>query len=129
MTARALARHYAALIGPGVDGVRLLPAARVATATDPLPEEPDVVWGITAAQGLGYLLGGPRPIGVIYDVSGNGSAFGHHGMGGAIGYADPEHGLAVGIVLTTPRGGGPEARLQIAGRIQEVLGVPQHLTA
>lgn len=128
MTARALARHYAALIGPGVDGIRILPAARVATATVPLPDEPDVVWGITAGQGLGYLLGGPLPDGVDYVMGGRRSAFGHHGAGGPMGFADPEYGLAVGITMTTPRGGGVEARRQIAERVRAVLGVPQQPT-
>ena len=123
MTARALAGHYAALIGTGANGVRLLPPERVAAATVPLPDEPDVVWGITAARALGYLLGGPEADPFAPDVGGRRSAFGYPGIGGSIGFADPEYGLAVGIVMTTPRGGAPRRR--VAMRVREVLGVPQ----
>src|SRR5262245_3707972 len=57
MPARAPARSYAALIGQGVDGVRLLTPERTATTTAPLPREPDVVFDIEATQGLGVFLG------------------------------------------------------------------------
>jgi CubicO group peptidase (beta-lactamase class C family) len=124
MTARALAGHYAALIGTGTAGVRLLAPARVAAATVPLPDEPDLVWGITAARALGYLLGGPEPDAFAVHAGGRRSAFGYPGIGGNIGFADPEYGLAVGIVMTTPQGGAPDARQAIAMRVREALGVP-----
>ena len=44
-------------------------------ATVPLPDEPEVAWGITAGQGLGYFLGDD-------DTGGRRSAFGHQGIGG-----------------------------------------------
>jgi CubicO group peptidase (beta-lactamase class C family) len=125
MTARALAAHYAALIGTGIDGVRLLPPERVAVATVPLPDEPDVVWGIKAARALGYLLGGPEPDNFAIHVGGRRGAFGFPGIGGIIGFADREYGLAVGIAMTTPSGGAPEVRPQILQCIRALLGIPE----
>lgn len=90
MNALAIARHYAALLPGGVDGVELLPPERVRLATEmqkpahPENEDYPKDWG------LGYHIGGS---GSTY---GNASAFGHGGYGGSDGFADPEAGLAVG---------------------------------
>jgi len=84
MSARAVARHYAALLPGGVDGIELLPEERVrlATAARPtgLPNDD------SAQQALGYSLGGFSP-----------ACFGHGGYGGSTGWADPEHRLAFGF--------------------------------
>jgi CubicO group peptidase (beta-lactamase class C family) len=87
MTARAIARHYAALLPDGVDGVELLPPHRVHLATE-LQVAPDAT-GADFRRYLGYALAeypgaGPR-------------AFGHGGYGGSTGFADPARGLAVGL--------------------------------
>ncbi len=86
MTARAIARHYAALIGDGVDGVRLLsPAAlRRATTLSRPAQEPE-----KARFGLGYGLSGPE--------NDRGRSFGHGGYGGSAGSGDQAHRLAVGV--------------------------------
>jgi CubicO group peptidase (beta-lactamase class C family) len=122
MTARALARFYAALIGQGVDGARLLTAERLAEVTSPLPRETDAVFGIAAAQGLGFFLGEEL-------AGGRSSNFGHGGIGGSWGFADPEYGLAVGIAMTW----GPESRGPalgaIAQRVRAVFGVPEQTPA
>jgi CubicO group peptidase (beta-lactamase class C family) len=87
MTAHAVARHYAALLPGGVDGVELLPAKRVALATAPQ-------WPGNAKQGdppmaqrLGYTTGLNFAL----------TAFGHAGFGGSVGFADPASGLAFGL--------------------------------
>jgi CubicO group peptidase (beta-lactamase class C family) len=91
MSARALARHYAALLPGGVDGVELLPASRIREATK--LQKPSVNPETeTAMRGLGYMIG--------MDVDGRGpcmSAFGHGGYGGAQGFGDYERRLAVGL--------------------------------
>ena len=87
--ARAVARHYAALMGKGVDGVRLLADATIKAATR---------WDVVADAavpgagrwGLGYSLQGPDDA--------PGAVFGHGGYGGSTGFADIRHGLAVAIV-------------------------------
>lgn len=88
MNARSIARHYAALLPGGVDGIELLPPARVRGACDfknPLDSQGEPpVWP------LGYQLHDR------YSVSGE-KAFGHGGYGGSMGFADPGRKLAVGI--------------------------------
>lgn len=92
MNALAIARHYAALLPGGVDGVELLPPERVRLATEPqkpaMPENDEYprTWG------LGYKLGEP---GSAYGETFR--SFGHSGYGGSLGFADPESGLAVGF--------------------------------
>jgi CubicO group peptidase (beta-lactamase class C family) len=116
-TARAVARHYAALIGDGVDGVRLLPPDRVRIATALQTDAPDAVLSGTPRKALGYMLGGTAnsPMGT------RPTAFGHHGYGGSQGFADPEVGLALGLSKTTA--GGVPGR-NIVRRVRAALGVP-----
>ncbi|BCM92536.1 hypothetical protein IAD21_04418 [Abditibacteriota bacterium] len=78
MTARAVARHYAALIPGGVDEVELLPSARVQTILAPQPPK------IQEEEGEGFFLGYLK----------FGAAFGHPGYGGSIGMANPAEGWA-----------------------------------
>lgn len=87
MTARAIARHYAALLPGGVDGVELLPPDRVRMATE-LQIAPDVT-GADFRRYLGYAL-------AEYPGT-HAGAFGHGGYGGSTGFADPATGLAVGL--------------------------------
>jgi CubicO group peptidase (beta-lactamase class C family) len=88
-TARAIARHYAALIGE-VDGARILEAQTLAAACEVQSDGPDRVFGVQTRGGLGFVLApslgvpsGPR-------------AFGHPGLGGSLGFADPGGGVAFG---------------------------------
>jgi CubicO group peptidase (beta-lactamase class C family) len=96
MSARDLARFYACLAGYGeLDGVRLLSAARVRAMSELQTSGPDGVIPVPINWALGYMAGGieGRPQGSRV------TAFGHPGIGGSIGYADPEIGLAFGFVL------------------------------
>jgi CubicO group peptidase (beta-lactamase class C family) len=93
MTAHAVARHYAALLPGGVEGVELLPPSRIRKATtrqwpagNAAGEPPPPCFG------LGYALGNPDSV-----MGGREEIFGHGGFGGSLGFADPRHGLAVGI--------------------------------
>lgn len=91
MNARAVARHYAALLDDSVEGVRLLPKSRldIATRRQPLRD----TTGNPVPRGLGYQL-------IEWtDASGRKhGAFGHDGYGGAMGFACPALNLAVGYV-------------------------------
>ena len=90
-TAEGLARFYASLIGE-VGGVRLLSPATVAAARTEHSAGPDRVLLVNTRFGLGFMLhGGASPL------LGPGS-FGHPGRGGALGFADPESGVAFGYV-------------------------------
>ncbi|MFI9627077.1 serine hydrolase domain-containing protein [Streptomyces sp. NPDC052042] len=90
-TARALARCYAAMIGP-VDGHRLFAPATLTLARTEESAGPDRVLVVNTRFGLGYMLHGPAA-----PLLGPGS-FGHPGRGGSLGFADPETGVALGYV-------------------------------
>jgi hypothetical protein len=74
--------------------VRLLSEASVELATHEQIHARDVVMGMPVRRTLGFMLpesgtGDPRPP----------SAIGHPGMGGSMGFANPENRLAMGYVM------------------------------
>jgi len=89
MNAHAIARHYAALLPGGVDGVELLPAARVRQTIEPQKPDRPLDDDYRKDWGLGY--------GVSEIADGKASVFGHGGYGGSNGFADLRYGLAVGF--------------------------------
>ncbi|MFJ4921217.1 serine hydrolase domain-containing protein [Streptomyces sp. NPDC088725] len=97
-TARALARCYAAMIGP-VDGHRLFAPATLTLARTEESAGPDRVLVVSTRFGLGYMLHGPAA-----PLLAPGS-FGHPGRGGSLGFADPESGIAFGYVTNGMRKG------------------------
>lgn len=91
-TARALARCYAALIGP-VDGrPRLFAPATLTLARTEESAGPDRTLVVDTRFGLGYMLHG-----AACPLLGPGS-FGHPGRGGCLAFADPESDVAFGYV-------------------------------
>lgn len=96
-TARSLARMYGAIANGGdLDGTRFLSRDLVAGLTGPRSLHPDGSLGLPMAFHLGY-HSLPFP-GVL-------PGFGHVGLGGSLGWADPATGLAFGYVhnrLLTP---------------------------
>jgi len=96
-TARALARMYGAIANGGtIDGNQFLSAELVAGLTSPPSLHPDGSIFMPLSFNLGY-HGLPLP-GVL-------PGFGHVGLGGSLGWADPATGLAFGFVhnrLLTP---------------------------
>ncbi|MEU8526753.1 MULTISPECIES: serine hydrolase domain-containing protein [Streptomyces] len=95
-TARALARFYAATVGP-VDGHRLFAPATVTLARTEESAGPDKVLLVGTRFGLGHMLHGPAS-----PLLGPGS-FGHPGRGGSLGFADPENGIGFGYVTNGMR--------------------------
>ncbi|MFH8609441.1 serine hydrolase domain-containing protein [Streptomyces sp. NPDC018029] len=91
-TADGLARFYAALIGEVGCGRRLFEPSTVSLARGEVSAGPDRVLVVGTRFGLGYMLHGAAS-----PLLGPGS-FGHPGRGGALGFADPESGLAFGYV-------------------------------
>ncbi|WP_044376090.1 serine hydrolase domain-containing protein [Streptomyces noursei] len=91
-TAPALARAYAALIGPVDDHPRLFAPATLTLARTEESAGPDRTLLVTTRFGLGFMLHGPSS-----PLLGTGS-FGHPGRGGALAFADPERGIAFGYV-------------------------------
>lgn len=97
-TARALARMYGAIANGGeIDGVRYLSAERVAMLTARPSFRPDRNLVIPLSFHLGY-HGLPFPPGLL-------PGFGHVGLGGSLGWAIPQSGLAFSFIhnrLLTP---------------------------
>lgn len=92
MSARAVARMYAALLGH-IDGVGLVSPDRLVTMAAPTFSGIDQVMGIPTTWALGYStarLGGidSRP----------GSTFGMVGSNGSAAYADIDSGIAVAVM-------------------------------
>lgn len=89
--ARAIARVYGALAGGGeIDGVRVWAPETVSKMRE---LQWDGVCGITDRpfrMGLGVFLNSPP----LSGMGPNPRAFGHMGVGGAFGFADPEAGLS-----------------------------------
>jgi CubicO group peptidase (beta-lactamase class C family) len=91
--ARSLSRMYAALIGE-VDGVRLLSEAQVERArTEEALGKDAVLLAAETHFGLGFMLA------CDFSPLGGGRSFGHPGVGGSVGFADPERGVAFGYVM------------------------------
>jgi CubicO group peptidase (beta-lactamase class C family) len=91
-TARALARLYAATIGP-VDGVRILDDATVAAATVERSAGPDEVLAVDTRFGSGFFL--PSPFSPLMGPR----SFGHAGAGGSLAFADPDAGVGFAYVM------------------------------
>ncbi len=93
-TARAIARHYAALLPGGVDGVRLLDDDVLDHVVSKHP--PRLAPETETAFGLGYHVEG------IEGAEGwRIRSFGHGGHGGAKAFADIERGLTVSLNKNT----------------------------
>lgn len=92
MTARALSRFHAALIGPLDGAPPLFAPATLDLARAEASAGPDRVLVITTRFGAGFMLHGSAS-----PLLGPGS-FGHPGRGGPLGFADPESGTAFGYL-------------------------------
>ncbi|MEU1338365.1 serine hydrolase domain-containing protein [Streptomyces sp. NPDC005827] len=91
-TADGLARCYASLIGEVDGGRRLFTPETVELARTEQSAGPDRVLVVSTRFGLGYMLhGSASPL--LSPTS-----FGHPGRGGALGFADPDSGIAFGYV-------------------------------
>jgi CubicO group peptidase (beta-lactamase class C family) len=131
MSARGLARHYAMLANWGeLDGVRVLPEARIRAGIELQSFELDEVYRVRIKRALGYRRGadaGPLA---------SAAAFGHVGGGGSFGYADPSRRLGIGFSKNyftynqgplpagaprRPRAAGP----RVAEAVFEALDLPR----
>ena len=115
-TARALARHYAALIGE-VDDVRLLSPETIENATVLRRAADDPVNGSWAKFGLGYALCGPDDA--------MGIRFGHGGANGSEGFADKENGIAWALTNNRPLPSHPVHPTR--NRLSAAVGLPPRI--
>ncbi len=99
-TGAAIARFYGALACGGcLDGVRVLSAQAIGMARSEHSRGPDEVLKVNTRFGLGFLL--PQPGSTMGP---NEKAFGHPGMGGSLGFADPEARIGFGYVMNRSQG-------------------------
>lgn len=120
--ARSLAKTYASLVGEGVDGVRLLSPERTRMASALQIEAIEANGNAPLRFALGFRPGG----GPDQSVTSRITSFGHDGYGGANAFADPEHGLAIGLtknrLVASAPGQGPSRR--IIDAMYTALGLP-----
>jgi CubicO group peptidase (beta-lactamase class C family) len=86
VSARAIARMYAALLG-NTPGVPLISADRRRTISSPAASGTDQIFGNEATWSLGYAIGAPGPA----------TCFGMAGAGGSFACADPATGIAFAV--------------------------------
>lgn len=123
-TARSLAYVYAALVGDGVAGVRLLPSRRVDMLRTAQRIALDATTGKRMALGLGYQL--PDTVDAS-PMSARRGVFGHGGWGGSIAFADPDYQFAFALTKTnmnhdldmTP------INMVVTQVVRDHLGIPQ----
>lgn len=123
--ARSLSRLYAAVIGD-VDGderfragKRLLDPATVAAASTTQTTGNDLVLFFETTFGLGFMTSSP------FAPYGGPRGFGHAGAGGSVGFADPEHGIGFGYVMSEMQAnlsGDPRTRALVAA-VYDAIGV------
>ncbi|MER6172123.1 serine hydrolase domain-containing protein [Streptosporangium sp. NPDC001681] len=89
MSARAVARMYAALLGE-VDGVRLVSPERLREITEVAITGVDEVTGTPVTRSLGYAIGATE----LLDAP---TLFGMAGSGGSAAYADTATGIAIAM--------------------------------
>ena len=105
-TARALARVYGALAcGGEVRGVHVLSARSIERARTEQANGPDaVLFGLPTRFGLGFSL---PPAGIGFFGDSSAAAFGSHGAGGSVGFADPIARVGFGYVMNQMQGAWP----------------------
>lgn len=123
--ARSLSRLYAALVGDvAADerfpaGRRVLDPDTVAAAATRQTSGNDLVLFVETTFGLGFMTSSP------FAPYGGARSFGHAGAGGSVGFADPEHGIGFGYVMSRMLmnlSGDPRSRALVRA-VYDAIGV------
>ncbi len=102
-SARAIATWYAILANGGeLRGRRLVSPESIAAHTAERSSGTDMVSMLESRFGLGYAL--PTELTAYADIP---TAFGHSGLGGSVGFADPATNIAFGYTMNQIRYPGP----------------------
>jgi CubicO group peptidase (beta-lactamase class C family) len=115
LSARGIAKLYAALLGE-VDGVRLFSPERLVEITSPALTGTDELMGNPATWALGYPIG---RLGSSAEESPR--SFGMPGMGGSVGWADRDTGVAFGLTKNRFNPTEATAAIQIGNLVAESL--------
>jgi CubicO group peptidase (beta-lactamase class C family) len=99
--ARSVAKLYAALSqGGAIDGYQVLAPESIARATTEQASGPDALIMMPTRFALGFWLSRPEaPLGP------NPNNFGHPGLGGSVGFADPDRHIGFGYVMNQLKAG------------------------
>ncbi len=120
--ARSLARFYAGLTGTveGGPAEPLLTADQVAKASERQTSGMDKCIYFETTIGLGFWVASP------FAPYGGAKAFGHGGMGGSLGFTDPEHGIGFGYVMNKMAMGlsGDPRTIGLIKAVYDAIGVP-----
>ena len=118
--ARSLARLYGALAADGrLDGVQVLSPEAIKAATVEQAYGPDAIIFFPMRYALGFMLDFPEG---EMQISPTGALFGHAGMGGSFGYADPEARIGIGYTMNKMNMGYGEMDPRWAGMIPAIYG-------
>ena len=94
-TARSVARFYSALASGGaIDGIKVLSPESIERCRTEHSRGPDEVLILETRFGLGFMMPVPGAM-----MGPNDRAFGHPGLGGSLGFADPEARVGFGYVM------------------------------
>jgi CubicO group peptidase (beta-lactamase class C family) len=115
VTARAVARMYAALLGE-VDGVRLISAERLREVSTVAMSGTDQIFGFPTSWGLGYSIGQ-----FMSNAHETQHVFGVGGVGGSHAYADTRTGTTFALTKNwlTP---SFESAQRVAGVVTQAIG-------
>jgi hypothetical protein len=122
LTARAVARLYAALLGE-VDGVRLISPARLCEIAAGAVDDVDQVFGNRVRMSLGYVIGRPLPnapdLPALPDSS---TVFCWSGAGGSHASADTSTGIAFALTKNRLTSADSSTVAQVAAIVTKSLG-------
>lgn len=117
--ARGVARIYGATVGE-VDGISLLSAQRLHKMIEEQHNQVELLQERPYHQAMGVLLNTPE---AVY-MGPNMKSFGHHGLGGSIGFGDPDAKLGFSYCCNQMHAvgtNGPRAR-RLIDAVYEVVG-------
>lgn len=89
-TARGVAQLYGTFMSGTIAGRQVFSETTIERATSVQHQLVEQVMGRSYRQGLGFVLDSPP----ILKFAGSQTAYGHHGVGGSVGFADPAAELA-----------------------------------
>lgn len=118
-SARGVARLYALLARGGeLDGERLVSPSSIERFQRERLRAHDMLWNVPRRLGLGYMRPTPE-----FPMGPSDEAFGHAGLGGSIGFADPSRKVGFGYVMSQlVFGNGVDARAHaLAGALYASL--------